>query len=392
MLPVDLERSILNKNVDYDTRVCYLSLLCRTEINIDISNVTLKGRNKKAFKIYHNNSGKPGYSLISFLKGVAQCVAGSLPEHDWDQSTLFKDALFPLLEELKEENLELYNAYSSELLNLWSKGEAAGVESEFAAFTTWRLVFRDEIVGEGHEVHPDLALGSTDFMSYFNALAVFHKVPHDLRGESEVLTYILGGEFTEANRMPLKYNLKGLDSFYIGSEMSNDLRELLVHFFMTFTYPWEYSQRNPFAVPKLLIRFQLNNQAEIFNSLFMNGIKEYFRGEITSKNNYVIFTEKNALHAMRFLQTSVDTLKKPRPMLGEDYLEYPNILEFENAQDLHELFYDESGKKIFTMAGYCFDHYLDEYRFEPDKQLAFIKKFVTADMLLVKHHVYRLHP
>ena len=124
----------------------------------------------------------------------------------------------------------------------------------------------------------------------------------------------------------------------------------------------------------------------------MNGIKEYFRGEITSKNNYVIFTEKNALHAMRFLQTSVDTLKKPRPMLAEDYLKYPNILEFENAQDLHELFYDESGKKIFTMAGYCFDHYLDEYRSEPDKQLAFIKKFVTADMLPVKHHVYRLHP
>ena len=155
---------------------------------------------------------------------------------------------------------------------------------------------------------------------------------------------------------------------------------------MTTSFVWEHKQNNPFALPDLRIRLQMNKCPEIFNSALLDGLQSYFRGSITTKNNYLLFKGSSAFYIMHFLVNSKLAIEKINSVFSKDRHNFPNLVEFDAVLDLYEVLYKFDSKPRFSMAGFCIDHDLDTI--EESEQLAYVKKFLAVDFVSVKHHSY----
>jgi hypothetical protein len=96
-------------------------------------------------------------------------------EKDADQSILFRHALFPLLKELQSTDKILYELYKIELENLFNLSQVNNPKKEHLAYETWQLY-----IDPRYEGHSYFYLGEMNYISFFNALAVFHKLPKEL--------------------------------------------------------------------------------------------------------------------------------------------------------------------------------------------------------------------
>jgi hypothetical protein len=181
---VSLNRTYLNPNLDYDTRVCVLMVLFKIKIAMDQLDVVLKESSKESYNFIKSDksngsdkSDKPDYNLIEFIKHNAFLVDDYRINNDLDQDRLFKDALMPLLKELKTTDELLCEAYQTELIDLFKYRENHP-NSENIAYDAWRL-----IEFNNHTAHPNRELGDQNFISSFTALAVFHRLPQELQKE-----------------------------------------------------------------------------------------------------------------------------------------------------------------------------------------------------------------
>ena len=256
------------------------------------------------------------------------------------QTTLFRHALLPLLEELRGTDKVLYELYKFELAKLYLLGAESSPKSKLVAFATWSL-YIDPL----YEIPQGFRLGDINYISCLNALYVFHTLPMELRNVpiSIALQNTIGKclpHTITAEDLVRRYSDFSEDGplFKAGrEELSYELRKQIVFFFMTTNFVWEYGRDNPFAQPKLMIRLQLNKYPEIFNSTLLHGLKTYFKSTITTKGKYLIFEKNYAFYIMRFLVQNKSIIKQINSVILKDRDNFPNLVEFDAALGLYDV-------------------------------------------------------
>jgi hypothetical protein len=101
-------------------------------------------------------------------------------------------------------------------------------------------------------------------------------------------------------------------------DLSNELREQIVRFFMTANYFWEYKNNNPFLLSKFIVHLEDNEYPEIFDNIFFHKLHIYFTGLVVTEYEKPIFEGNFALDIMRFLVQNKPIIKRMNSVISKD--------------------------------------------------------------------------